>query len=137
LILGARWFVDGSIEVARYFGVSELVIGLTIVSAGTSMPELATSIVATLRGERDIAIGNVVGSNIYNILAILGIASLVTPGGLDVNPAMIWFDMPVMIAVAAACLPIFFTGMAIVRWEGLLFFSSYVAYVWYLIRNAV
>ncbi|MBY0585993.1 calcium/sodium antiporter [bacterium] len=136
LIIGGRWFVDGSIELARYLEVSELIIGLTIVAAGTSMPELATSIVATIRGERDIAIGNVVGSNIYNILCILGIASLVTPNGLAVNPLMMRVDIPVMTLVAIACFPIFFTGLKISRWEGLLFLMGYIAYTGYLIWSA-
>jgi len=113
--------------------VSELIIGLTIVAAGTSLPEVATSIVAALRGERDIAVGNIVGSNLFNILAIAGIASMVTPGGLEVAPALIRFDIPVMIAVALACLPIFATGHLIARWEGALFLGYYVAYVLYLI----
>jgi cation:H+ antiporter len=136
LILGARWLVAAAIEMARLFGISELVIGLTIVAAGTSMPEVATSIVAAVRGERDIAVGNVIGSNIFNILGILGIATLVTPGGLTVAPALVSFDMPVMLAVAVACLPLFFTGNMIARWEGALFFAYYVAYTTYLILAA-
>lgn len=135
LVIGARWLVDGSIELAKFWGVSDTVIGLTIVAAGTSLPELATSIVATIRGERDIAIGNVVGSNIYNLLAILGIAGLFTPGGLLVAPSMLNFDIPVMIAVAVACLPIFFSGYSIARWEGVVFFGSYIAYTAYLIMD--
>jgi cation:H+ antiporter len=117
-------------------GVSEVVIGLTIVAAGTSLPEVATSIVAALRGERDIAVGNVVGSSIFNLLAIGGIAALVTPGGLEVAPALVTFDLPVMAAVAFACLPIFATGHRIARWEGALFFTYYVAYVTFLILAA-
>ena len=136
LVVGGRWFVDGSIDLARTLGVSEMIIGLTIVAAGTSMPELATSVVATLRGERDIAIGNVVGSNIYNLLGILGVASLATPGGLAVNPLMFRVDMPVMTLVAVACLPVFFTGLTISRREGLLFLLGYAAYTAYLIWTA-
>ncbi|MBX3420253.1 MAG: calcium/sodium antiporter [Pirellulaceae bacterium] len=137
LIFGGKWFIQGSVGLAEYFGLSNTVIGLTIVAAGTSMPEVATSVVATIRGERDIAIGNVVGSNIYNILAILGIASLVTSGGLEVNPGMLAIDIPVMTLVAILCLPIFFTGKTIARWEGLLFFIGYVAYTAYLVTNAL
>jgi len=133
LVLGARWFVDASIAIARLMGVSELVIALTIVAAGTSMPEVATSIIASIRGERDIAVGNVVGSNIYNILAVLGLAALIAPGGVAVAPAALDFDIPVMVAVALAALPIFFTGHLIARWEGWLFFGYYVAYTAYLI----
>ncbi|HMO58799.1 MAG TPA: sodium:calcium antiporter, partial [Roseiflexaceae bacterium] len=108
----------------------------TIVAAGTSMPEVATSVIATIRKERDIAIGNAIGSNIFNILCILGISSLVTPGGLVVVPQVIAFDLPIMVAVAVACLPIFFTGFSIVRWEGMLFFGSYIAYTIFLILAA-
>lgn len=137
LVFGGNWFIQGSVGLAEYFGLSNTVIGLTIVAAGTSMPEVATSVVATIRGERDIAIGNVVGSNIYNILAILGIASIVTSGGLEVNPGMLAIDIPVMTLVAILCLPIFFTGKTIARWEGLLFFIGYVAYTAYLVANAL
>ena len=133
LVVGARWFVESSMAIARMMGASELVIGLTIVAAGTSMPEVATSIIATVRGERDIAVGNVVGSNIYNILAVLGFAALLSPGGVAVAPAALDFDIPVMLAVAVACLPIFFTGHLIARWEGWLFFGYYVAYTLFLV----
>jgi cation:H+ antiporter len=89
-----------------------------------------------MRGERDIAVGNVVGSSLFNLLGILGIAALATPGGLSVAPALVNFDIPVMIAVAFACLPIFATGQRIARWEGALFLGYYVAYVGYLILAA-
>jgi cation:H+ antiporter len=125
--------VDGAVAFARVLGVSDLVIGLTIVAAGTSMPDVATSIVATIRGERDIAIGNVVGSNIYNILAILGVSTLLTDGGLPVATAVLGFDVPVMVAVAIACLPIFLTGYAIGRLEALVFLGYYAAYTAYLV----
>lgn len=133
LVLGARWLVDSAVSIASNLGVSNVVIGLTIVAAGTSLPEVVTSIVATLRRERDIAIGNVIGSNIFNILGILGIAALLTPGGLAVAPSVITFDLPVMLAVAVACLPIFFTGKSIARWEGLLFLAYYAVYSAYLV----
>jgi cation:H+ antiporter len=133
LIVGSRWLVDGAIAIARSFGISEMVIGLTIVAAGTSLPELATSVVASIRGERDIAVGNVVGSNIFNILAVMGLSGAVSPMGLPVSPAILSFDIPVMIAVAIACLPIFFTGNLISRREGILFLFYYVAYTIYLI----
>jgi cation:H+ antiporter len=87
LVVGARWLVEGASAVARAMQVSELVIGLTVVALGTSLPELATSIVAALRGERDIAVGNVVGSNLFNLLAVLGLSSAVLPGGIPVGPA--------------------------------------------------
>nr|WP_232280083.1 calcium/sodium antiporter [Roseiflexus castenholzii] len=136
LVLGARWLVDGAISVARAFGISELVIGLTIVAVGTSLPEIATSIIAALRGERDIAVGNVVGSNIFNLLSVLGLSSIVAPVGVNVAPAALNFDLPVMLAVAVACLPIFFTGRLIARWEGWLFLGYYIAYTLYLILAA-
>ncbi|HEX5360877.1 MAG TPA: calcium/sodium antiporter, partial [Fluviicoccus sp.] len=84
LILGSQWLVEGAVAIAKYAGLSELVIGLTIVAVGTSLPELATSVMASLKGERDIAIGNVLGSNIFNIGAVLGISGLVAPDGLPV-----------------------------------------------------
>jgi cation:H+ antiporter len=115
LIFGSRWLVDGSISIARMWGVSEAIIGLTIVAAGTSTPELAASIVAALKKEPDIAIGNIVGSNIYNSLAILGGAGLITPLPLGgVTP----IDLYVMLAFSAALLPILWTGFVIQRWEG-------------------
>jgi cation:H+ antiporter len=129
LVAGSRWLVSGAVAAATALGVSEVVIGLTIVAAGTSMPELATSVVAAVRGERDIAVGNVVGSNIFNILGILGLTSVISPGGLTVAPEMVRFDIPVMMGVAIVCLPIFFTGARVNRWEGFLFVGYYVAYV--------
>jgi cation:H+ antiporter len=136
LVLGANWLVDAAVAMARAIGVSELVIGLTIVAAGTSAPEVATSIMAAIRGERDIAVGNVVGSNIFNILGVLGLAGLLSPSGIGVAPAAFAFDIPVMVAVAVACLPIFLTGHTIARWEGALFFLYYVAYTAYQILAA-
>ncbi len=136
LIAGSNWFLDGAVEIARSLGLSEAIIGLTIVAAGTSMPEVVTSIMAAIRGEREIAVGNVVGSNIFNILGVLGISAIFASGGLDVSQSMIGFDIPVMIAVALACLPIFFTGGVISRGEGVLFLGYYVAFTLYLILAA-
>ena len=136
LVLGSRWLVESAVSFAKYLGVSELVIGLTIVAAGTSLPEVVTSVIAAIRGERDIAVGNVVGSNIFNIMGVLGFASIVAPTGIEVSAAVIRFDIPVMIAVALACLPIFFTGGVISRLEGALLFGYYVAYTLYLILAA-
>ncbi|MCB0168283.1 MAG: calcium/sodium antiporter [Anaerolineae bacterium] len=135
LIVGANWLVNGAVALANHFGVSELIIGLTIVAIGTSLPEMATSVVASLRGERDIAVGNIVGSNIFNILIVLGLSGAVAPEGIGVSPAALRFDIPVMIAVAFACLPVFFTGNIIARWEGALFLGYYLAYVSYLILS--
>jgi len=136
LVIGAEWFVEGAVRIARALGISELVIGLTIVAAGTSMPEVATSLLAAVRGERDIAVGNVVGSNIFNVLGSLGISSVVAPAGLAVADSMVAFDLPVMIAVAIGCLPIFFSGSKISRWEGCVFLAYYTAYTAYLVLSA-
>lgn len=136
LVIGSRWLVDSAVYFAEYLGISELVVGLTIVAAGTSLPEVVTSVIAALRGERDIAVGNVIGSNIFNIMGVLGIASIVAPTGIEVSNAVISFDLPVMIAVALACLPIFFTGGVISRKEGALLLGYYVAYTLYLVLAA-
>ncbi len=136
LILGADWFVQGAVRVAVSLGVSELVIGLTVVAFGTSLPEIVTSLMAAVRGERDMAVGNVIGSNIFNILGCLGLSAIVAPMGIDITDAMLTFDLPVMIAVAVACLPIFFTGNLISRWEGTVFVAYYFAYTGYLILAA-
>ncbi|MDP3585721.1 MAG: calcium/sodium antiporter [Thiobacillus sp.] len=136
LVLGADWLVGAAVVFAKHFGVSDLVIGLTVVAVGTSMPEIATSLIAALRGQRDIAVGNVVGSNIFNLLAVLGAAGLVSTGGLDVPEAARNFDLWVMLAVAFACLPILLTGREIARWEGVVFLGYYAAYLLYLILAA-
>ena len=136
LVLGSDWLVDAAVTLARQLGMSELIVGLTIVAIGTSLPEVATSVMAALRGERDIAVGNVVGSCIFNILAVLGISASIAPGALLVPPSMPVFDLPVMVAVTVACLPVFFTGHRIARWEGGLFLAYYMAYTAYLILDA-
>ena len=136
LVTGSGWLVRGAVFFAEALGLSKLVIGLTIIAAGTSLPEVATSIVASVRGERDIAIGNVVGSNIFNILVVLGLSSLVTNTGIKVSSAALHFDIPVLLAVSIACLPIFFTGSKISRWEGLLFLGYYIAYTAFLILQS-
>lgn len=137
LVIGSKWMVDGAVQMAKSLGVSELVISLTIVAVGTSLPELATSVLATFKGERDIAVGNVIGSNIFNILCVAGFSSAVAPGGVPVSPAALNFDIPVMIAVAAACLPIFFSGFRIDRLEGCLFIACYIAYTAWLALTAM
>lgn len=136
LVLGSNWLVDSAISIARWLGLSELIIGLTIVAAGTSMPEVATSIAAAVKGERDIAVGNVVGSNIFNVLSVLGLTAMVAPSGVPVSQAAEAFDIPVMVSVAVMTLPIFFTGNRIDRWEGWLFLFYYAAYTTYLILDA-
>ena len=137
LVLGADWLVDSASTIARSLGVSELVIGLTIVAAGTSAPEVATSAMAAVRGERDIAVGNAVGSNIFNILGVLGLTALLAPNGIAVPASALRFDIPIMIAVAVAALPIFFTSYTIARWEGALFLALYGGYVLFLFLSAI
>ena len=134
LVVGARLLVTAASDLAAAWGMSDLVIGLTVVAIGTSLPELATSLVAAFRGERDLAVGNIVGSNMFNIGAVLGITSLITP--IEVAAGAIRFDLPIMVAVALALLPIAFTGMAIKRWEGLLFAGFYAAYIAYVVLQA-
>jgi len=134
LVLGSDALVSASVAFAKQMGVSDLVIGLTIVAAGTSMPEVATSVTAAIKGERDIAVGNVVGSSTFNILGCLGISGLVSGDlGLVMPTSLLAFDIWVMLAVALACLPVFMTGREIARWEGGVFLAYYVAYVAYLI----
>jgi cation:H+ antiporter len=134
LVFGARFLVDAAVQVATALGVSELVIGLTIVAAGTSLPEVAASVIATARGQRDIAVGNVIGSNIFNTLCILGAAAAARP--VPVPASALAFDLPVMVVVSLACLPVLFRGGMIARWEGLLFLAYYAAYTTYLILQA-
>lgn len=133
LVLGAHWFVDAAVAIARSWQVSQLVIGVTIVAAGTSLPEVATSIMAAIRGEKDIAVGNVVGSNIFNIMGVLGISSIASGTGIAVAEQALKLDVPVMIAVAMACISVFFTGHLIARWEGAMFLGYYIAYTCYLL----
>ncbi|MFI8375252.1 calcium/sodium antiporter [Pseudomonas helleri] len=122
LLLGA------ALEVASELGLSERVIGLTIVAVCTSLPELATSLIAAFRGQREIAVGNVIGSNVFNLLGVLGLTALLAPAPLSVSPNALAFDLPVMLGVAALCLPVFYSGYRITRVEGLLFLGLYLAY---------
>lgn len=136
LVLGSNWLVGAATAFAKSLGVSDLVIGLTIVAAGTSMPEVATSVMAAFKKERDIAIGNVVGSNIFNILGCLGITGLIASDGIPLSAGVLNFDIWIMLGVAFACLPVFLTGREIARWEGLLFLGYYFAYTAYLVLTA-
>lgn len=137
LVLGANGLVDSAVTIAKYFGISELVIGLTVVAIGTSAPELATSVLAGLRGQRDIAVGNVIGSNIFNVLLVLGVTGLFAPTGIPVPNSALNVDIPIMLIAGIICLPVFITGYVISRAEGLLFLVYYVAYTSYLILHAV
>jgi len=136
LVLGSEWLVNAAVAFARALGVSDLVIGLTIIAAGTSMPEVAASVMAAVRGERDIAVGNVIGSNTFNILGCLGVSGVVSSHGLSIAPAVLNFDLWVMVAVAFACLPAFLLRSEIGRRRGFMFLAFYVAYVTYLILGA-
>ncbi|MEL6136818.1 MAG: calcium/sodium antiporter [Cyanobacteria bacterium J06626_23] len=133
LVIGSQLLVDSAETIATALGASRLVVGLTVVAIGTSLPELATSLVASFRGERDIAVGNVVGSNIFNILVVLGLTSALSPVGVEISAAALTFDIPVMVAVAVLCFPIFFSGNLISRWEGGLLLGYYLVYILYLI----
>jgi len=129
LVVGAQSLVTAATDIARALDISELVIGLTVVAVGTSLPEIATSVVAAARGQRDMAVGNAIGSNLFNILAVLGITGVVSP--VIVSSGARGFDLPFMLAVAVACLPIFADGFILRRWQGAVFLSYYVAYlVW-------
>ncbi len=136
LVVGSQLLLSAAVSFARTLGIGELVIGLTLVAAGTSLPEVATSVMAALRGERDLAVGNVVGSNIFNLLGVLGLSAALSPVPLQVADSALRFDLPVMLAVAVACLPIFFTEHRVSRWEGALLLGYYVAYTLYLVLAA-
>jgi len=127
LVGGSYGLVASASEIARGLGVSELVIGLTIVAVGTSAPELFTSVVAAVRGQPDLAVGNVLGSNVFNVLGILGLTCLVTPQA--VSPQILAFDVPVMVGASVACVPIMLSGARISRAEGVLLLCGYAVYV--------
>lgn len=135
LVIGADKFVEGAVEIARGFGVSELVIGLTIVAAGTSLPEVATSVIAAFKKQTDIAVGNVVGSNIFNSLGVLGLAGTVSPNPVNVSSQALAFDFPISIAASLLCFPLFLRGLKIGRLEGFGFFTAYVGYVTFLVMD--
>jgi cation:H+ antiporter len=135
--LGSRWLVGGAVDIATWFGVSDMVIGLTVVAVGTSLPELATSALAALRGQRDIAVGNVVGSNIFNILVVLGLTSGIAPAAIDIPRQAMMVDLPIMLAASFACLPIFLTEHRIARWEGGLFLAYFIAYTAFTVLNSM
>ncbi|VVO12055.1 calcium/sodium antiporter [Pseudomonas fluorescens] len=128
LIYAGYLLLGAAVSVATDLGLSERIIGLTIVAVSTSLPELATSLIAALRGEREIAVGNVVGSNLFNLLGVLGFTALIAPSPLSVSPNALDFDLPVMLGVAALCLPVFYSGYRMTRAEGLLFLGLYLAY---------
>lgn len=134
ILVGARLFVDSAIELARLYGVSETLIGLTIVAVGTSSPEIVITILSAMRKQMDLALGNIIGSNIFNILGILGVTALVQP--IPMPPEIIRLDIWVMLAATALMLTAAWTGKTIMRWEGWLFLGSYGVYLAWLIVNA-
>ncbi|MBQ9798673.1 MAG: calcium/sodium antiporter [Thermoguttaceae bacterium] len=136
LVVGAKFFVGGAVTIARTIGVSELAIGLTLVALGTSLPELTVSVIATLRGEADVAVGNAVGSNVCNILLILGGTVLLVPGGIGIAAQSLYVDLPIMLGAAALCGWFCFTGYKIQRWEGAVFVAAQLAYSVYLMQFA-
>lgn len=133
IVLGADVLVDAAVTLARLWHVSDAFIGLTIVAIGTSAPELVTTVVSTMRNNRDIAIGNLIGSSVYNIVFILGLTCLIPSQGIPVGAKLVWVDIPVMTVVGLACVPIFLSGHRISRREGALFVASYLVYLAYLI----
>jgi cation:H+ antiporter len=132
-VLGADLMVGGAVSIAQMFGVSDAIIGLTIVAVGTSAPELATTVVATLKDERDVAVGNLIGSSISNILVILGLTCIAAPRGIDVSEDVLRIDLPLAAAVAIACYPVFRSDQQVSRREGIVFFLIYLAYMTALI----
>lgn len=128
LVFAGHLLLGAAVVVATDLGFSERVIGLTVVAVGTSLPELATSLIAALRGQRDIAVGNVIGANLFNLLGVLGLTALIAPTPLSVSPNALDFDLPVMLGVAALCLPVFYSGYRVTRAEGLLLLGLYLVY---------
>jgi cation:H+ antiporter len=135
LVVGAKFFVDGAVLGARLLGISEAVIALTIISVGTSLPEVATSVVATYKGEKDIAVGNVVGSNIFNMLGVLGFSGIVSLKGLDVNEHIRTVDIPLMTILMGAGLPLALYRQRFDRWFGPVLLLVYSVYLWHLITG--
>ncbi|SEF18394.1 calcium/sodium antiporter [Jiangella alba] len=133
IVVGATLLVDGAVDAARSFGVSDAVIGLTVIAIGTSAPELVTTIVSTVRGNRDIALGNLLGSSVYNIAIILGITILAAPDVVQVPDEVLGGDLLLMVAVALACIPVFVSGRRISRVEGGLFVAAYAGYLTWLL----
>ena len=137
LVVGAKLLVGAASRIAAHLGVSDLLIGLTVVAVGTSLPELAACVVAVVRGQRDLALGNAVGSNVFNIGAVLGLSSVVAPQGIEVSQAALRFDIPIMFAVALVLLPVALTKFVVARWEGAVLLGLYCAYIGYLVLAAV
>jgi cation:H+ antiporter len=133
VVIGAQLLVDGAVSSARELGVSDAIIGLTIVAIGTSAPELVTTVVSTLRGDRDLAVGNLIGSSIYNIGAVLGLTVVVAPHGVSVPDEVLAADLVLLVVTTAAAVPVFVSGARISRVEGGLFVAGYVTYLAWLL----
>jgi cation:H+ antiporter len=133
VVILADLLVDGAVDLERNLGVSEVLIGLTVVAIGTSAPELVTTLVSTLRGNRDIAIGNLLGSSVYNVALILGATMLVAPAAIEVPPEVVRIDVPIMTASALLCIPLFVSGRTVSRLEGAFLVACYAGYLGYLI----
>ncbi len=136
LVTGAGWLINSSLIFAEMAGVSELTIGLTVVAIGTSLPEIVVVLIAAIRGEKDLAVGSIIGSNILNFLAVLGVSGLFIPGAIPVQEALIRFDLIILLVASIFCIPIFYTGHKIVRWEGILFLCLYFSYLFYLFLSS-
>jgi cation:H+ antiporter len=136
LVFGSQALVNSASDIAADLGVSDLVIGLTVVAIGTSLPEVATSVLAAFRGQRDLAVGNAIGSNLFNLLAVLGVTAVVSPNAIPVAASAVQVDIPVMVAVAVACLPIFANGYVLNRWEGIAFLVAYAGYLTWVVLDA-
>lgn len=132
-MVGADLLVAGAVSIAQAMGVSDAIIGLTIVAIGTSAPELATTIMATIKNDRDVAVGNLIGSSISNILSILGVTCIVAPNGVDVSEDILWLDLPMAAAVAIVCYPVFRSDRMVTRREGIIFVSAYLIYLTFLL----
>jgi cation:H+ antiporter len=135
IVVAAHWLVKGAVDLAKLWGVSDEFIGLTVIAIGTSAPELVTTIVSTLKKQRDIAIGNLLGSSVYNILFILGVTVVIPSSPVPVAFIITAVDIPVMTAVALVCVPVFCTGRGVSRPEGALFVGTYFAYLSYLVMR--
>jgi len=125
------------VDAAQALGVPDSLIGLTIIALGTSAPELATTVVATVRGDPDIAIGNLIGSSTFNLTAILGTSLLFAHQPVVLDPQLLWFGLPVMAVVALVCIPVFISGRVVSRLEGGLLVTGYLAYLTYLIATTM
>lgn len=135
ILVGAEWFVNGAVGLARLWGVSEAFIGVTIVALGTTSPELATTIISVAKKQRDIGLGNLLGSCTYNVLLVVGAGALAANGGILIPPEFLGFDLPVMALAVLACAPLFMSGRRLDRFEGCVLVAGYVAFLSYLIAS--